>query len=135
MPVTCCAFKHYVIINVGEDYGYVLLSNCSLAIKVALLIFIGPTLGFCGDPGVPTSGRRNVTGTTQGHTVTYACITGYRVSGSTTRTCQSDGIWSGSLPSCTRECIHNEPFLTISCLIATKQLYSSVHRTWTCVYR
>ncbi|XP_064386127.1 sushi, von Willebrand factor type A, EGF and pentraxin domain-containing protein 1-like isoform X2 [Halichondria panicea] len=32
---------------------------------------------------------------------TYTCITGYTVTGSNTRTCGSDGMWSGSKPTCT----------------------------------
>jgi len=31
---------------------------------------------------------------------TYTCVTGYTMSGSNTRTCQADGSWSGSEPTC-----------------------------------
>ena len=31
---------------------------------------------------------------------TYACDTGYTLDGGSTRTCQGDGTWSGSAPTC-----------------------------------
>ncbi|XP_064386661.1 sushi, von Willebrand factor type A, EGF and pentraxin domain-containing protein 1-like [Halichondria panicea] len=34
---------------------------------------------------------------------TYTCDTGYTLNGDTTRTCRSDGIWSGSSPVCQRK--------------------------------
>ena len=33
-------------------------------------------------------------------TATYACETGFNLVGSVERTCQSDGTWSGSAPTC-----------------------------------
>ena len=35
-------------------------------------------------------------------TCTYTCDTGYEITGSSTRTCQSDGTWSGSDTMCSR---------------------------------
>ncbi len=34
---------------------------------------------------------------------TYTCDTGYTINGSSTRTCESDGMWSGSTPTCQRK--------------------------------
>ena len=62
------------------------------------------TSGYCGDPGTPANGRRTITGYTEGHTVTYTCNAGYKLSGITRRTCQSNGVWSGNLSSCLRKC-------------------------------
>ena len=39
-----------------------------------------------------------------GATVTYTCNTGYRLNGSMMHTCQADGTWSGSDPTCDSEC-------------------------------
>ena len=39
----------------------------------------------------------------RGSTVTYHCNSGYRLVGSSTRSCGSNGRWSGSSPSCQSE--------------------------------
>ena len=44
-----------------------------------------------GDDGVPS----------YEDTCSYTCNTGYKLTGSDTRSCQSDGSWSGSPGSCT----------------------------------
>ncbi len=31
---------------------------------------------------------------------TYTCVTGYTLNGGSTRTCGSDGVWSGTTPTC-----------------------------------
>ena len=36
----------------------------------------------------------------EGDTCSFTCNTGYELTGSDTRTCQSDGSWLGSLTSC-----------------------------------
>ena len=41
--------------------------------------------------------------TTYNSVVTYTCNTGYTRQGSNRRTCQSNGLWSGSLPRCNRK--------------------------------
>ncbi len=38
-----------------------------------------------------------------GTVATYNCTSGYTLSGDTTRTCGSDGQWSGNDPTCQRE--------------------------------
>ena len=38
--------------------------------------------------------------TTFGSTATYSCNTGYSLTGAATRTCQADGTWSGTVPTC-----------------------------------
>ncbi len=56
----------------------------------------------CSDLTNPTNGivAYNM-GTAGPDTVaTYTCTTGYTLNGGTTRTCGSDGVWSGSAPVC-----------------------------------
>ena len=58
--------------------------------------------GFCRTPYSLLNGQRTYTSTTVGSRVTYTCNTGYRLTaGSSSRTCQSYGLWSGSHPTCT----------------------------------
>ena len=66
-------------------------SSCSL-----LLIVVD-----CGTLTNPANGQVNHTAeTTFGQTATYSCDPGYNLVGDSTRTCQADGIWSGSDPTC-----------------------------------
>ena len=54
----------------------------------------------CGDPGTPTNGQRSLSSTTYTSEVTYTCDVGYTLQGPNSRTCQSNGQWSGSVPQC-----------------------------------
>lgn len=54
----------------------------------------------CGSLSNPSNGSVSVNFTTFGGTATYSCSTGYTLSNSTPRTCQSDGAWSGGAPVC-----------------------------------
>ena len=42
-----------------------------------------------------------------GHTVTYSCDRGYDLIGPVMRTCQADGRWNGSVPTCASEMLGN----------------------------
>jgi len=50
---------------------------------------------------------------TEGDTCVYQCDDGYIVSGSGDRTCQSDGTWTGSEPTCTRCKKASVPTITV----------------------
>ena len=56
----------------------------------------------CGQPGEPANGSLMSTEILfyPGEEVTYSCRSGYVLAGSERRMCGDDGIWSGSLPSC-----------------------------------
>ncbi|KAJ8268254.1 hypothetical protein COCON_G00134260 [Conger conger] len=55
---------------------------------------------FCGDPGIPSDGRREDRGFTYLSSVAFSCFTPLVLVGSARRYCQSDGTWSGTQPSC-----------------------------------
>ncbi|XP_073722073.1 CUB and sushi domain-containing protein 3-like [Misgurnus anguillicaudatus] len=55
---------------------------------------------FCGDPGLPARARREGPSFIFKSEVTYSCGAPYVLVGSSTRSCQADGIWSGSQPRC-----------------------------------
>ena len=55
----------------------------------------------CGTLTNPPNGQvSHTSGTTYGRRATYSCNTGYYLAGSSTRTCQATGVWSGSMPIC-----------------------------------
>ena len=68
--------------------------------SVSMHMYSVPLAIDCGDPGTPTSGQRSLSSTTYNSVVTYTCDVGYTLQGSNSRTCQSNGQWSGSVPQC-----------------------------------
>ena len=72
--------------------------------QVYCVMFLYQLSGSCGSPRSLSKGQRRYSRTTVGSRVTYTCNPGYRMtSGSSSRTCQLDGQWSGSHPTCTRK--------------------------------
>ena len=65
-----------------------------------ILIYSVPSAVDCGDPGTPTNGQRSFSSTNYTSEVNYTCDVGYTLQGSDSRTCQSSGQWSGSVPQC-----------------------------------
>ena len=77
--------------------------NCTPSHTVSCF-FINYIAVNCGTPSSLSNGQRLYSRTTFGYTVTYTCNTGYlKTAGSSSRTCQSNGQWSGSHPTCTRK--------------------------------
>ncbi|KAI8514426.1 hypothetical protein Bbelb_070170 [Branchiostoma belcheri] len=59
------------------------------------------TAGQCWDPGVPANGNRDINSNfTSGQTVRYTCMDGYQLWGTANITCQPNGTWIGSTPTC-----------------------------------
>ena len=54
----------------------------------------------CGYLSSPRYGHVSVTSRGVGGNATYTCNSGFRLVGTSTRTCLSDGSWSGSQPTC-----------------------------------
>ena len=59
----------------------------------------------------------------EGDTCSFTCNTGYELTGSDTRTCQSDGSWSGSDDVCRRG--KNSCIINVACLNYLKLSYYS----------
>ena len=70
----------------------------------------------CGDPGTPTNGQRNISGTSYALVVNYACNVGYAIQGLTSRTCQSNGQWNGSMPQCICKLANGLHCIYVSCI-------------------
>ena len=93
-------------------------------------LIVGILTGDCGATHAPANARTSTSGTTVGHTVTYRCNPGYRIMGTSTRTCQSNGQWSGSQPSCARELhIHATTGVTI-CMLSRRQCANMIMITF-----
>ena len=56
----------------------------------------------CGTPSELDNGAVTFTSTTFQSQATFTCDSGYSLEGSSSRTCQSDGTWSGQTPVCNR---------------------------------
>ena len=54
----------------------------------------------CDSPGIPVFGVRLNNNYSVGAVVTYDCIVGYILIGTTSRTCLVNGSWSGIVPTC-----------------------------------
>ena len=55
----------------------------------------------CGDPGSPENGYRTGGVFTFGNKLTFHCQRGYEMKGASREIeCQSNGRWSGTLPTC-----------------------------------
>ena len=76
----------------------------------------------CGQPYNPSNGRVDTGGGTSfGDVARYSCDTGYTLNGPAERTCQADGQWSGSVPTCESEILE---WCNSLCLFIVIVLYS-----------
>ena len=123
-----CMYRSHSSHNSQSDFV-----NCTPS-RIVSCFFINYIAVNCGTPSSLSNGQRRYSSTTFGSRVTYTCTTGYlRTAGSSSRTCQSNGRWSGTHPTCTRKptlchyvsftyglqtckrkssiyCMHNNPF-------------------------
>ena len=61
---------------------------------------VASIIGSCGYLSSLRYGRVSMTALNVGGTATYTCYNGFSLVGSSTRTCLSNGSWSGSQPIC-----------------------------------
>lgn len=57
-------------------------------------------MGICGDPGIPAHGIRLGDSFAPGSLMRFSCEAGHALRGSSERTCQANGSWSGTQPEC-----------------------------------
>ena len=55
----------------------------------------------CGNPGTPDNGGKNSSAYQYGNAISFTCNVGYTMQGSQVRTCQTNGEWTGTQPTCT----------------------------------
>jgi len=86
----------------------------------------------CGlPPGLGYTGSVSSSATIYGSTATYTCSQGYSMTGAKTRTCQTDGTWSGTIPSCNVVDCGGAPNLSNATSSTTGTTYNSIV-TYTC---
>jgi hypothetical protein len=63
---------------------------------------LAPTCSIVSCPplAAPTGGLVSVPSVVYQSSAKYSCDTGYSLSGNTTRTCEADGSWTGTVPTC-----------------------------------
>ena len=82
------------------------LYNVIFSFDFHLLLTVRFIVVDCGPPGNPVNGQVDISSRTiYNHIVTYTCITGYILTGTSTSTCGSDGAWSPAAPTCESEYI------------------------------
>ena len=80
-----------------------ILSHIVLSIKCNCPLSVSVT---CGQPASPSEGHVDTSaGASFGDVAKYSCDVGlgYTLNGTAERTCQANGQWSGSVPTCESE--------------------------------
>ena len=63
----------------------------------------------CGQPDAPSNSRVDTSaGTSLGDVARYSCDEGYTLIGQNETTCQDDGQWNGSVPTCESEILKRD---------------------------
>ena len=91
--VIAACVVHWLLLHVSYT-GYCCMCHCIAGVM-------------CGQLDAPSNGvilPPNIDGAAYfGYTVTYSCERGYDLIGPVMRTCQADGQWNGSVPTCESE--------------------------------
>lgn len=85
------------------NIGFVLIGSATRTCNITSNNWTStsPTCNKCQDLTAPLNGTYNVTSTGITSVVTYTCVKGTTLNGTTNRTCQSDQTWSQVAPICT----------------------------------
>lgn len=76
------------------------LFNLVLIIIIFIIFFTEIEQGSCGDPGVPSYGKREGTGFRHGDRLYFECLPAFELVGKKNITCQKNNQWSAKKPSC-----------------------------------
>lgn len=68
--------------------------------QIPLLSWVFLAERSCGNPGVPENGNKNSSSYQYGNSIKFECNVGYTLQGSAVRTCEDNGLWTGTQPTC-----------------------------------
>ncbi|XP_013928304.1 PREDICTED: CUB and sushi domain-containing protein 1-like, partial [Thamnophis sirtalis] len=88
--------------------------------------------GGCGDPGVPSYGKRTGSSFLHGDSLTFECQAAFELMGERMITCQQNNQWSGNKPSCVFSCFFN--FTTPSGIILSPNYPEEYGNNMNCVW-
>ncbi|XP_034622788.1 CUB and sushi domain-containing protein 1-like [Trachemys scripta elegans] len=88
--------------------------------------------GGCGDPGIPSYGKRTGSSFLHGDTLTFECQAAFELVGERMITCQQNNQWSGNKPSCVFSCFFN--FTTPSGIILSPNYPEEYGNNMNCVW-
>ena len=83
--------------------SYTIASNDVVVLikkKVTFTVLFSLTERSCGNPGVPNNGKKNSSSYQYGNSIKFECNVGYTLQGSAVRTCEDNGLWTGTQPTC-----------------------------------
>ena len=96
----CAQCSHDFILELSVKF---IVTVSAILICFLLLSLSSTVADDCGPLDPPTEGSVSINGTIVGSTATYTCNDGFTLQGGSTRTCQTNGQWSGSAPICQRK--------------------------------
>ena len=101
--------------------GSQIIATLDKHVAMILVLSVCATLYYvvdCGNLTDPVNGNVMVSGTLEGDTAEYSCTEGYELNENATRTCESNGTWSGEEPTC---------ISTLSQLLTTRKNQAALH--------
>lgn len=80
-------------------------NNCIYQYQICILLcflwyYTEIEQGSCGDPGIPSYGKREGTGFRHGDRLYFECLPAFELVGKKNITCQKNNQWSAKKPSC-----------------------------------
>ena len=110
----CISVHMYIHVTPTHDtqYHYCLKDVCICHI-CSMFVSAGDS---CGQPDSPTNGRVDTSaGTSFGDVARYSCNKGYTLIGLNETTCQADGRWNGSVPTCESKILKRDKVCFCEC--------------------
>uniref|UniRef100_A0A670YQB1 CUB and Sushi multiple domains 1 n=1 Tax=Pseudonaja textilis TaxID=8673 RepID=A0A670YQB1_PSETE len=107
-------------------------SKCRLNSINDFPLYIEIEKGGCGDPGVPSYGKRTGNSFLHGDSLTFECQAAFELVGERMITCQQNNQWSGNKPSCVFSCFFN--FTTPSGIILSPNYPEEYGNNMNCVW-